>query len=200
MRTLTQENIKTKDGEHNNRDFDFEFSSAFGYKKLHETPLFVYADELFDHGMIKPLKLYKHSDSLHKPSRTSSQPKDSKSTVDKSSLSSRSWSPSSNKKWKLTNLLLFRSVSEGHASSRDDQGIKRNETARLVKNDGERQRRKQGRNGHKMAMHYRSNRRRGEEIKRKTFLPYKKTLLGCSDIDPGVYEFCKGQAAVEIKC
>ncbi|KAL8097090.1 uncharacterized protein LOC141684932 [Apium graveolens] len=239
MKTTNQENIKPVDGNDHSSGFGFGFDFAFGYKELHEAPLFVYADELFDSGMIKPLKVYEDSDPLivkgknekfllkkgsdhRKDSRSSSSSRVfelspnfsaniQKERMEKSSLGSRSWSPSSSdwcKKWKLRDLLLFRSVSEGHASTKDDHGKKCRETVGFgfrdrsdfseVKKGGERRRKKEGISAHERL--YVKNRRAGEEMKRKTFLPYRKTLLiGCSDLDPGVYEYCKGHA-VELKC
>lgn len=237
MKTTNQESIKPVDGNAYSTDFDFGF--GFGYKQS-ETPLFVYADELFDSGMIKPLKVYRDSDPLLVKGKEekfirkgSDYRKDSKSglssrvfelspnfsanihqhpkeRMEKSSLGSRSWSPSSSdssKKWKLKNLLLFRTVSEGHASTKDTHGTKCHDTVSFGLRDrsnfsevkkGDERRRKGGMSAHER--HYMKNRRAGEEIKRKTFLPYKRTLLmGCSDLDPGVYEFCKGHA-VELKC
>lgn len=228
-------NIKPIDGEDYSRDFGFGFGFDFGYKQLHEKPLFVYADEIFDGGMIKPLKVYKDSEPLlkqgferkslkegsnRKDSRTATLSSNfsvniqrySKETIEKSSLGSRSWGPSSSdwcKKWKLKDLLLFRSVSEGHACTRDTHVRKCHETVNLGFGFGDRSNFTEAKKGHERRMkkefisaherHYIKNRRAGEEIKRKTFLPYKRTLLmGCSDLDPGVYAFCKGNA-VEIK-
>lgn len=48
--------------------------------------------------------------------------------------------------------------------------------------------------------HYKQNRAAAEEMRRKTFLPYKKSLLGCMDVDPsGVLDFSRGHG-VEITC
>ncbi|KAK1358835.1 hypothetical protein POM88_043309 [Heracleum sosnowskyi] len=174
---------------------------------MHETsPLFVYADELFDGGMIKPLKVYRDSDPLlvkgkeeqflkkgsHRkdlrsgtlssrvfelsPNFSANIQRYSKDTMEKSSLGSRSW---------------------GHETISLGFRDRRNIISQVKKGD-ERPRKKEGISAHER--HYIKNRRAGEEIKRKTFLPYKRTLLiGCSDLDPGFYEFCKGNA-VEIKC
>lgn len=230
QKTSNQENMKPIDGDASS-DFDFGFGFGFEYKQLHEKPLFVYADELFDSGMIKPLKVYKDSEPLlvkgkeeklirkgsdhRKDSRSGFSSRVfelspnfsvniercSKERMEKSSLGSKSWSPSPSpsdwcKKWKLKDLLLFRSVSESHASTKDTQPNKCHETVSFGFRDP--RRRKEGVSAHER--HYIKNRRAGEEIKRKTFLPYKRTLIiGCSDLDPGVYEFCKGHA-VELKC
>ncbi|KAK1402586.1 Serine carboxypeptidase-like 26 [Heracleum sosnowskyi] len=48
--------------------------------------------------------------------------------------------------------------------------------------------------------HYKQNRAAAEEMRRKTFLPYKKNLLGCIDVDTlGVLEFSRGYG-VESTC
>ncbi|KAF5814400.1 hypothetical protein HanRHA438_Chr03g0121651 [Helianthus annuus] len=93
-------------------------------------------------------------------------------------------------KWNLKNLLLFRSTSEGSATTSDDQLKK---YAIITKGDhdvknssfrsdggsvgGSSRRMKRKMSAHEI--HYTANRAVAEEMRRKTFLPYKSGLLGC---------------------
>ncbi|KAM0028794.1 hypothetical protein Hdeb2414_s0018g00518451 [Helianthus debilis subsp. tardiflorus] len=93
-------------------------------------------------------------------------------------------------KWNLKNLLLFRSTSEGSATTSDDQLKK---YAIITKGDhdvknssfrsdggsvgGSSRRMKRKMSAHEI--HYTENRAVAEEMRRKTFLPYKSGLLGC---------------------
>ncbi|KAE8708373.1 hypothetical protein F3Y22_tig00110343pilonHSYRG00012 [Hibiscus syriacus] len=41
-------------------------------------------------------------------------------------------------------------------------------------------------------LHYKANRAMSEEMRRKTFLPYKRGLLGCMGFNPGLHEVSRG--------
>ncbi|KAM7252542.1 hypothetical protein ACFE04_024425 [Oxalis oulophora] len=92
-----------------------------------------------------------------------------------------------NKKWKLKDLLLFRSASEGHSTRKVDK-FSRYEvkdssfraTESLIGPSSVSSFRH--RSAHEM--HYTTNRAISEEMKRKTFLPYKQGLLGCLGFNP----------------
>ncbi|PIA46420.1 hypothetical protein AQUCO_01500153v1 [Aquilegia coerulea] len=93
-------------------------------------------------------------------------------------------SKSSSRKWSFKDFLLFRSASEGRASDKDPLRkfslvSKRHED---VKNSSFRSTDSSGsiRRGPVSAheLHYKSNRAVSEEMKRKTFLPYKQGLFG----------------------
>lgn len=121
--------------------------------------------------------------------------------------SSSSPSPSSStwySKWKLKDLLLFRSASEGRATSGKDplkkySLLKRSHTED-VKNSSFRStdscgsvsssRRRGPVSAHEM--HYTVNRAVSEEMRKKTFLPYKSGLLGCLGFNPAVHEISRG--------
>ncbi|KAJ8530099.1 hypothetical protein K7X08_036934 [Anisodus acutangulus] len=136
------------------------------------------------------LSLFKVSDLLFDQESNQETPKKSAS-VSSSSSSSSSSSVSSmisnwSKKWKLKDLLLFRSSSEGRPSSTEQLNkyeLLKNSHGEDVKNssfrstDSVRSKRK----GHVSAheLHYTMNRAVSEEMKKKTFLPYKQGLLGC---------------------
>lgn len=124
---------------------------------------------------------------------------DSKRTTETTSNSKSSYSSSflsaislGYKKWKLKDLLLFRSASEGRAIGKDQMTryallSKRSpEIAEDLKNSSFRSTesgagscsRRRGRvSAHEL--HYTANRAVSEEMKRKTFLPYRHGLLGC---------------------
>lgn len=107
------------------------------------------------------------------------------------------------KKWKLKDFLLFRSASEGRAT---DLKHPLNKYAALsskaedVKNSSFRStdssgsvsslRRKGPVSAHEL--HYTANRAVSEEMRRKTFLPYNKGLLGCLGFNPAVRELSRG--------
>ncbi|CDO97153.1 unnamed protein product [Coffea canephora] len=112
------------------------------------------------------------------------------------------------RKWKLKDLLLFRSASEGRATSKDHLNkystLKKNNTEQEdVKNSSFRSTDSVGssvssskRRGQASAheLHYTANRAVSEELKKKTFLPYKQGLLGCLGFNPGIpiHEISKG--------
>nr|GMC87603.1 herbivore elicitor-regulated 1 [Ipomoea batatas] len=82
-------------------------------------------------------------------------------------------------RWKLKDLLLFRSASE------DSEG------------SGSISRRRGPVSAHEL--HYTMNRTISEELRRKTFLPYKQGLLGCLGFNPAVHEMsCRGFASVSM--
>ncbi|GMJ05605.1 hypothetical protein like AT2G15760 [Hibiscus trionum] len=108
-----------------------------------------------------------------------------------------------NKKWKLKDFLLFRSASEGRATSikepfRKYSVLGKKEAAEDVKNASFRssesgassKRRAQPVSAHEL--HYTAKRAETEEMRRKTFLPYKQGLLGCLGFNPGMHEISRG--------
>ncbi|KAF5177775.1 Pheromone receptor-like protein [Thalictrum thalictroides] len=91
-------------------------------------------------------------------------------------------SKSSSRKWSFKDFLLFRSASEGRASDKDPLR-KFSLVSKDVKNSSFRSTDSSGsmrRGGPVSAheLHYKSNRAVSEEMKRKTFLPYKQGLFG----------------------
>ncbi|KAK8636428.1 hypothetical protein V6N13_124174 [Hibiscus sabdariffa] len=108
-----------------------------------------------------------------------------------------------NRKWKLKDLLLFRSASEGRAASKDPlrkysllsrkepQDV-RNSSFRSTDSMGSvsSSRRRGSVSAHEL--HYTANRAVSEELKRKTFLPYKQGLLGCLGFNHGVHQISRG--------
>ncbi|KAL5788402.1 hypothetical protein ACOSP7_005351 [Xanthoceras sorbifolium] len=117
-------------------------------------------------------------------------------------LSAISFSKNS-RKWKLKDLLLFRSASEGSAdqlrtkyavlSKKETEDVK-NSSFRSTDSSGSvslRRRVPPSVSAHEL--HYTANRAVAEEMKRKTFLPYKQGLLGCLGFNPGgVHDISRG--------
>ncbi|KAM6558146.1 hypothetical protein CsatA_027385 [Cannabis sativa] len=117
-----------------------------------------------------------------------------------------------NRKWKLKDLLLFRSASEGRASSVSESFRKyavlskkpapatgpapaqddvRNSSFRSTDSVGSVSSRRRGPAVSAHELHYTVNRAVSEEMKKKTFLPYKQGLLGCLGFNPGVHEISR---------
>ncbi|XVE49168.1 hypothetical protein DITRI_Ditri01bG0060600 [Diplodiscus trichospermus] len=108
-----------------------------------------------------------------------------------------------NRKWKLKDLLLFRSASEGRATCKDplkNYAILSKKEPEDIKNSSFRStesggsvsssRRRAPVSAHEL--HYTTNRAVSEEMKRKTFLPYKQGLLGCLGFNHGMHEISRG--------
>lgn len=96
----------------------------------------------------------------------------SSTTTKQSSLNSKpsfSSSKGSSRKWRLRDFLLFRSASEGRAT---DKSVR--STDRSGSGSGGSSRRKVS--AHEL--HYTKNKAVSENMKRKTFLPYKQGILG----------------------
>lgn len=115
--------------------------------------------------------------------------------------SSSSTSPFSSfwyRKWKLKDLLLFRSASEGRPTGKgqlkkysvlkkSDQEEVKNSSFRSTDSVGSSvsSSKRRGRvSAHEL--HYTENRAFSQELKKKTLLPYKQGLLGCLGFNPGI--------------
>ncbi|KAK4344085.1 hypothetical protein RND71_037179 [Anisodus tanguticus] len=97
-----------------------------------------------------------------------------------------------NRTWKLKDLLLFRSASESRASSSTEELNKyvlvkkvRQEDVKNSSVSSSRERTMTRRAGPISAheLHYKMKKEMLKEMKKKTFLPYKQGLLGCSSLD-----------------
>ncbi|KAE8698633.1 Serine carboxypeptidase-like 26 [Hibiscus syriacus] len=107
-----------------------------------------------------------------------------------------------NRKWKLKDLLLFRSASEGRATSNDSF----RKYAVLSKKDAEDLNNLSFQSTESVAsssrrvsaheLHYTVNRAMSEDMRRKTFLPYKQGLLGCLGFNPGMHELSTSIASL----
>ncbi|KAG6672219.1 hypothetical protein I3842_16G046300 [Carya illinoinensis] len=104
----------------------------------------------------------------------------------KATLSSTSSSSKSSKKWRLRDFLLFRSASEGRARDKDPflkflykkhEDVK-NSSFRSTASSGSVSRPRRGPPVSAHELHYTMNRAMSEDLKKKTFLPYKQGILG----------------------
>ncbi|KAJ0265326.1 hypothetical protein HA466_0016330 [Hirschfeldia incana] len=111
------------------------------------------------------------------------------------------------KKWKLKDLLLFRSASDGRpvptkeslkrydiltkkeAEERKSSSVRSRESCES--SPVSRSRRRDGAVISAHEMHYTENRAVSEELKRKTFLPYKQGWLGCLGFNPAAHEIAR---------
>ncbi|RZC03937.1 uncharacterized protein LOC114419667 [Glycine soja] len=101
------------------------------------------------------------------------------------------------RKWRFKDFLLFRSASEGRATDKDPLRrkyavlSKNNEDVRdcsfrsTESSSGSISKRRGPVSAHEL--HYTLNRAASEEMKKKTFLPYKQGLLGCLGFNPGMH-------------
>ncbi|XP_052182475.1 probable membrane-associated kinase regulator 4 [Diospyros lotus] len=134
---------------------------------------------------------------------------ESESNDQNSSGSSKTKSSSSSsfyKKWRLKDLLLFRSASEGRPTSKESlkkySQLKRSvEEQEEVKNSSFRSTDSSGggsvsrRRGAAVSAHerhYTAKRAVAEEMRRKTVLPYRHGFLGCLGFNPAVHEISRG--------
>lgn len=103
------------------------------------------------------------------------------------------------KKWRLKDFLLFRSASEGRATDRDPfrkyaglfrkQDIK-NDSFRSIDSSGSMSKRRGPVSAHEL--HYTVNRAASEDLKKKTFLPYKQGILGRLAFNPALHALTNG--------
>ncbi|GMI89725.1 hypothetical protein like AT2G26530 [Hibiscus trionum] len=107
-----------------------------------------------------------------KQQREPTSPKQSSSLNTKPSFSSSS-SKGSSRKWRLRDLLLFRSASEGRASDKDPL---RKYSSSFFKKPEENKNSRRKVSAHEL--HYTTNKAVSENMKKKTFLPYKQGILG----------------------
>lgn len=99
-------------------------------------------------------------------------------------------------KWRLKDLFLFRSASDGRAMARDPlkkystfirkQEDMRNVSSRSIESPGTGSGSGSRRRGNVSAheLHYKTNRAYSEDMKKKTFLPYKQGILGRLSFHP----------------
>ncbi|EOY14574.1 hypothetical protein QUC31_000093 [Theobroma cacao] len=123
----------------------------------------------------------------------------------KPSLSSTS-SKSSSRKWRLRDFLLFRSASEGRATDKDpfrkyslalfkkpEADTKNSSSFRSTDSSGSVGSRRKI-SAHEL--HYTTNKAVSENMKKKTFLPYKQGILGRLAFNPAVHALANGFGAL----
>ncbi|XP_061367150.1 uncharacterized protein LOC133310263 [Gastrolobium bilobum] len=106
------------------------------------------------------------------------------------------------RKWRLGDFLLFRSASEGRATDKDPlrkymvlskkaaEDDLKNSSFRSTESSGSVSRRRGPVSAHEL--HYTLNRAASEEMKKKTFLPYKHGLLGCLGFNHSMHDISRG--------
>ncbi|BAT82701.1 hypothetical protein LR48_Vigan01g330700 [Vigna angularis] len=199
--------IHDEDDDDDKDDYSFAFSVSRESDKSSRS-----AEELFDGGKIKPLnesrdskdpkseerrgrgkeKLPSSSSNRrvtrsHSPYRWEAekqqlqqQPKSNKE--ESSVLSSSSSSKGGSKRWWLTDLLLFRSASEGRGSGKDPlkKYYKKNGNEEVKGSSSFRSSDSSRRKGQVSAheLHYAMKRAESKDMKKRTFLPYRQGILG----------------------
>ncbi|XVF36221.1 hypothetical protein REPUB_Repub19eG0039700 [Reevesia pubescens] len=119
-----------------------------------------------------------------------------------SSSSSSSSSKGSSRKWRLRDFLLFRSASEGRATDKDpfrkyssgffkkpEDNINKNSSSRSTDSSSSSGSRRKA-SAHEL--HYKTNKAASENMKKKTFLPYKQGILGRLAFSPAVHALSNG--------
>ncbi|KAI3446021.1 hypothetical protein Pfo_002686 [Paulownia fortunei] len=152
----------------------------------------------------RSLSPFRVSDLLFDPDLNQEPTKNSSSASNTSLFSSSSFASFWYKKWKIKDLLLFRSASESRAKDKEElkkytllkktrQEDVKNSSFRSTDSVGSvSSRRKSGPAISAHELHYTVNRAFSEEMKKRTFLPYKQGLLGCLGFHPTVPEISKG--------
>ncbi|KAL8541331.1 hypothetical protein ACS0TY_002542 [Phlomoides rotata] len=137
----------------------------------------------------RSLSPYRVSDLLFDPETNQEKAKDSSS-----SAFSSFWY----KKWKIKDLLLFRSASESRAKDKEEQLKKprqdevKNSSFRSTDSVGSgSSRRRSGTPISAHELHYTVNRAFSEEMRKRTSLPYRQGFLGCLGFHPTVPEISK---------
>lgn len=132
-------------------------------------------------------------------------PETNQEKAGKDSSSSSTFSSFWYKKWKIKDLLLFRSASESRAKDKEEQLKKYSQLKKPrqddVKNSSFRStdsvgsgssRRRSGAPISAHELHYTVNRKFSEEMRKRTSLPYRQGFLGCLGFHPTVPEISKG--------
>ncbi|XP_051150858.1 uncharacterized protein LOC127265195 [Andrographis paniculata] len=158
-----------------NGDDDF----AFDVRKESEK-LSLSADELFDGGVIKPLR----------PSPPPKlPPADGNDVVIGETAGNRS-KGQLQKKWRLKDFFLFRSASEGRAAAGKDRLKQHSST--LGRRSSFSRVESAGRPISAHELYYTVNRSMSENLRKKTFLPYKQGIVGRLAFNPAVHSLANG--------
>ncbi|XP_075484670.1 uncharacterized protein LOC142524528 [Primulina tabacum] len=116
---------------------------------------------------------------------------DDKQQSDNTKNSSMLCSSKGSKKWRLKDFFLFRSASEGRAAEKDHlkkyTAAYRLSSFRAIDSPGPR---KGPVSAHEL--HYTMNRAVSQDLKKKTFLPYKQGILGRLAFNPAVHALANG--------
>ncbi|KAL5558602.1 hypothetical protein UlMin_034813 [Ulmus minor] len=117
----------------------------------------------------------------------------------RTSSSSSSSSSKGSKRWSFKDFLLFRSASEGRATDKDPLrkysalAYKKQEDIKnssFRSTDGKGSKRRGPVSAHER--HYTTNKKVSEDLKKKTFLPYKQGILGRLAFNPAIHALANG--------
>ncbi|GAA0149266.1 hypothetical protein LIER_36895 [Lithospermum erythrorhizon] len=133
---------------------------------------------------VSPLRVSQYPWEEEKQKQTSTEANPSSSSTLTASSSGKG-----QKKWRLKDFFLFRSASEGRASDKDGlknyislfRGAENNATT-----NGSSSRRRNSTQISAHELHYTANRAKKEELKKKTFLPYKPGFFGRIQFNPAI--------------
>lgn len=131
---------------------------------------------------VSPLRVSQYPWEEEKQKQSSTEP-------NQSSALAASSSGKGQKKWRLKDFFLFRSASEGRASDKDALkkyiSLFRGSESPSATNGTTSRRRNSGQiSAHEL--HYTANRAAKEELKKKTFLPYKPSFFGRIQFNPAI--------------
>ncbi|KAG6430240.1 hypothetical protein SASPL_108303 [Salvia splendens] len=185
--------------------FDFDFSATLPSTAANSPEHMSSADELFFNGQIRPMKLSAHLQrpQILDPLIESEEGRDLKLRGGSVRRGTRSMSPmgsqttpleksgeieekgaarSSSKRWILLKELVYRSKSEERNEGHKFWGglskkVAHKEKEKKKRNNDGGKRRVVSASAHEL--HYTAKRAKAEELKKKTFLPYRQGLLGC---------------------
>lgn len=117
-----------------------------------------------------------------------------------SALNPKPTTKSSSRKWRLKDFLLFRSASEGRATDKHrfsnyaalfHKKPEDTKNSSFRSTDGSGSSRRKGRvSAHEL--HYTKNKAAAEDLKKKTFLPYKQGILGRFAFNPALHSLSNG--------
>ncbi|XP_047957429.1 uncharacterized protein LOC125203169 [Salvia hispanica] len=158
-------------------DSDFDFSATLPSTAANSPEHMSSADELFFNGQIRPMKLSApldpliESEDLKVRRRTRS--------MSPMPLEEKGAARSSSKRWILLKEFVYRSKSEERNEGHKSKKVAHKEKERKKRNNdgGGGKRRVISASAHEL--HYTAKRAQAEELKKKTFLPYRQGLLGC---------------------
>ena len=136
--------------------------------------------------------------------QSSRQPPVNSKAAFSSTTSSLSSSLKTSKKWSLKDFLLFRSASEGRATDRDPfqkylpLNKKEDKNLSFRSTESSRSGITSSRKGPVSAheLHYTKNKAVSDDLKRKTFLPYKQGILGRLAFNPAVHALANGFGSI----
>ncbi|KAK6938719.1 Protein of unknown function DUF1645, plant [Dillenia turbinata] len=130
----------------------------------------------------------------HRPQQHSSKSASTSKPSPSSATPSAIISSASKRIWRLKEFLLFRSASEGRATDKDPfkKFAVKNSSFRSIDSPStvNSSRRKGPVSAHEL--HYTVNRAVSEDLKKKTFLPYKQGILGKLAFNPAVHALANG--------